>query len=126
MTSVLLHVDSLPVSTAGEYAAQVAKNVQEAHEIAHENLKRTALYTKRHYNRLKKPRLYSVNERVLVYTPRPEPGFAPKFSRYFRQHGCIIQKCSDMYYRVRLDSGRTMTVSVDKLIPEPPEVQPAS
>jgi transposase InsO family protein len=123
LTSALLHVDSLPVSTASEYAAQIARNVQEAHEIAHENLKRNAAYTKRHYNRLKKPRLYSVNERVLVYTPRPESGVAPKFSRYFRQHGCIIQKCSDMYYRVRLDSGRTMTVSVDKLIPEPPVLQ---
>ena len=89
--SQLLTQEVSEVRSHGEYAAKVRDASLKAIEIAHEVWKVSAAKAKTYYNRNKRPPVYTVGDRMLIFTPRIAAGNVKKWTRCYQTHGTVTK-----------------------------------
>ena len=86
-----------------ECARKVAASNSEARRL---NYKRTADKHARH-------RSFEVSDKVFVYIPRNHPGFATQMSQMWHGPFLVVEKISDMMYKVRnCENGQSLPVPI--------------
>ena len=62
---------------------------------------------------------YNVNDRVWLYCPKGDhAGLTRKFTRYWRGPYVVVEKMSDLTYRVKAEGAkRVESVNIDRMLP---------
>jgi hypothetical protein len=115
-TNLLLANPTDEFSSHGEFASQMIERMAVAHQLAREELGKTALQAKRYYDARVRPQKFEVGDTVLVYYPRRRPRQYPKWQRLFSTEAVVLSRVNDITYIVQLTrTKQRRVVHVDKL-----------
>ena len=101
-----------------EYAKTILNRMQSAHELARQQLKKSAEVAKRNYDPRVRVTQYKTGDRVLLLNPRVTPHRSPKWERKYSGPFVVTKRLSDVNYLIqRTPAAKQMVVHVDKLKP---------
>ena len=90
-----------------DYALRLRETMQSAHERAREHLKASARRQKKTYDRKTMPTTLEAGQLVWLHNPSKRKGLSPKLQRRWEGPYRIVDKLSDVTYRIqRRPSGR--------------------
>ena len=94
-------------------------HIEEAQQLARENIQRTQQKMKALYDRTAQDPEYEVGQRVWVFTPTRQKGLSPKLMSRWHGPFRIIEKLSQVHFRLRtLDNDLvTTTVHANRMKP---------
>jgi hypothetical protein len=115
-TDLLLANPTEEFTSHGEFASQMIERMAVAHQLAREELGRTALQAKRYYDARVRPQKFEAGDTVLVYYPRRRPRQYPKWQRLFSTEAVVLSRVNDITYIIQLTrTKQKRVVHVDKL-----------
>src|SRR6266516_1206016 len=103
--------------SVNDYANLLVTRLEIAHEIARQNLHRSAQSMKDGYNKRVEPKEFEEGQTVKLLNLRIYPGLTPKIQQKYRDRGVIEQKINDVTYRVKCETWipKSRIIHVDKL-----------
>ena len=89
-----------------KYASLQSDRLRRIHQLVRDSTKEVAARNKAHYDRRHEAVEFKVGQKVMVYTEPRVEGAPAKLERKFRGPFTIVEKLSDVTYRVRHDATR--------------------
>ena len=101
-----------------DYAYQLRKRMQRAHQRARENLAESARRQKRTYDQKAEGSRFGVGDFVWLHNTARTKGLSPKLQRRWHGPYLIVGKLSDVTYRIQqAQNGKKRVVHVDRMKP---------
>ena len=126
-----MHGREMVLPNEGDLKAKVSPSIQDAQQIQRlENLKSSLRKAykevrinnqkmhqknKVYYDRKAKKRIFEVNDRVFLFCPARKPGRCHKFRRFWQGPYIVVQKLSDLNYKIVDKKGKEFVVHVNRL-----------
>ncbi len=99
-----------------EYVRELQNHLEEVHEYARKNLEISSSKQKKQYDHRCREIGFKELDLVWYYCPRRRKGLSPKLQNFWRGPCTVVNRLSDILYRIRLDdSNTTVVVHCDKL-----------
>jgi hypothetical protein len=127
----LLHGREMPLPSADDINAKLpeaAQNLEQAtrlanlkhslrtaYEIVRQNSRKAHLKNKRNYDKKAKSRDFKTDDIVYLFCPAKKPGRCQKFRRVWQGPFKIVEKLSELNYRIVGKNGREVIVHVNRL-----------
>ena len=99
-----------------KWAWQLKERMEEAHKYVRENIKTAMVRQKKYHDQKLSWQMFSKGDQVYVYFPLRKVGLSPKFTSYWRGPYEVIDKITDVTFKVNCGPrGKTQVVHVDRL-----------
>ena len=90
--------------------------LQQVHQLARTNLKKTANYRKKHYDIKSSKRVLASGQAVWLYEPSKRPGVCAKLTPKWKGPALVLQKLDDLTYLVKMKSNTPAKIyHIDRL-----------
>jgi hypothetical protein len=100
----------------GEFVSRIKTELEQAHRVVQLNLQKAALRQEENYNMSAHFKGFEVGDPVLLRNEKRFIGQNPKLQFPYEGPGVILQKYSDLNYKVQLDSkGQSKLLHFEKL-----------
>ena len=111
-----------------QYVRELAEKLKAANQIVKRENKKGQQKSKQYYDRKAKMRNFEKGDYVYVYNPAAKQGAARKFACSWEGPYPIVEKLSQLTYRIRKDDGKLVVVHVNRIkecrvrfeLPKPP------
>lgn len=104
-----------------DYYGQLRDRLREVHEVARQSLAQAGCRQKRAYDVRCRGGDFDVGAQVWVYSPERQKGLSPKLMSHWVGPCTVLEKLSDVVYRVRLlKRNRVVVLHCDRLAPYRP------
>ncbi|KAJ8348856.1 hypothetical protein SKAU_G00274450 [Synaphobranchus kaupii] len=114
-----------PSRTREEYYHRLRNRLLVAHDFARKAQASTGVKQKRWYDTRCRGRAFAAGEQVWVYCPERKKGLSPKLRASWRGPGEIVERLSEVVYRIRMPGrGRLVVLHQDRLAPYRPLATP--
>ena len=78
--------------TVGDYVENLQQKLQQVHQLARTNLKKTATYRKKHYDIKSSKRVLTPGQLVWLYEPSKRPGVCAKLAPRWKGPALVLQR----------------------------------
>ena len=102
MTAVVGQPKGENSATVDDYVENLQEKLQQAHQLARTNLKKTATYRKKHYDIKSSKRVLTPGQTVWLFEPSKRPGVFAKLTPKWKGPALILQRLDDLTYLVKL------------------------
>lgn len=107
-----------PLAPGLDYLHRLQNHMDTVHAVARENLAQAGFRQKKAYDAYGKGREFQEGERVWVFNPRRKKGRCPKLDSAWEGPCLILQKISEVVYKVKLRTRqRVVVLHRDRLAP---------
>ncbi|KAJ8352284.1 hypothetical protein SKAU_G00237600 [Synaphobranchus kaupii] len=114
-----------PSRTREEYYHRLRNRLLVAHDFARKAQASAGVKQKRWYDTRCRGRAFAAGEQVWVYCPERKKGLSPKLRASWRGPGEIVERLSEVVYRIRMPGrGRLVVLHQDRLAPYRPLATP--
>ena len=96
----------------GDFACKLKRNLTDAFRHVRENLQAAQCRQKEYYDRGVKNCSYQPGDLVFLYNPALKPGEASKFRRYWKGPYVVLERVTEVNYKIRELDGSRATVQV--------------
>lgn len=100
-----------------EYIKELSTTLAESHEVARNQLKKSAERQKRNYDRYIQGRDFEEGEQVLLHSKQKKKGRNPKLQLPYQGPYTILQKIGDLNYKIQKEGKKSAIVHRDRLKP---------
>jgi hypothetical protein len=90
-------------------------NLRKTHEEVRNSDRKAHEVNKKYYDRKVKERNFEVDDKVYLFCPGKEPGRCQKFRKFWRRPYRIVEKFSELNYKIVDVTGKAQTVHVNRL-----------
>ena len=102
--------------TVEDYVKNLQVKLQQVHQLARTNLKKTANYRKKHYDIKSSKRVLASGQAVWLYEPSKRPGVCAKLTPKWKGPALVLQKLDDLTYLVKMKSNTPAKIyHIDRL-----------
>ena len=102
--------------TVEDYVKNLQVKLQQVHQLARTNLKKTANYRKKHYDIKSSKRVLASGQAVWLYEPSKRPGVCAKLTPKWKGPALVLQKLDDLTYLVKIKSNTPAKIyHIDRL-----------
>ena len=102
--------------TVGDYVENLQQKLQQVHQLARTNLKKTATHRKKHYDIKSSKRLLTPNQSVWLYEPIKRPGVCAKLPPRWKGPALVLQRLDDLTYVVKMKMNtQAKVIHIDRL-----------
>ncbi|KAJ8380338.1 hypothetical protein SKAU_G00011160 [Synaphobranchus kaupii] len=114
-----------PSRTREEYYHRLRNRLLVAHDFARKAQASAGVKQKRWYDTRCRGRAFAAGEQVWIYCPERKKGLSPKLRASWRGPGEIVERLSEVVYRIRMPGrGRLVVLHQDRLAPYRPLATP--
>ncbi|KAJ8381341.1 hypothetical protein SKAU_G00021190 [Synaphobranchus kaupii] len=114
-----------PSRTREEYYHRLRNRLLVAHDFARKAQASAGFKQKRWYDTRCRGRAFAAGEQVWIYCPERKKGLSPKLRASWRGPGEIVERLSEVVYRIRMPGrGRLVVLHQDRLAPYRPLATP--
>ena len=113
--TLLVHHRENP-GNVSDYVENLQEKLQQVHQLALTNLKKSAIYRKRHYDIKSSKRVLAPSQAVWLYEPSKRPGVCAKLAPRWKGPALVLQRLDDLTYVVKLKQNTPAKVyHIDRL-----------
>ena len=99
-----------------DYVENLQEKLQQVHQLARTNLKKSAIYRKRHYDIKSSKRVLAPGQAVWLYEPSKRLGVCAKLAPRWKGPALVLQRLDDLTYVVKLKQNTPAKVyHIDRL-----------
>ena len=108
-----------PSPSVLDHRERILRQVTFAQACAQENIQRAQAKMKKHYDKKSKPVPYRVGDQVWIFSPFSKKGLTRKLAYQFHGPYRIIERLSDVHFKVKLPSNRRIcsTIHANRMKP---------
>lgn len=106
--------EELPTVTT-DYAVTLQKRLEEVHHHVRSQLKFSGESMRRHYDRNSKAAKFQAGELVWLHNPKRKKGLSPKLQSAWEGPYTIVERVTEVTFRIRRGQGRPKIVHADRL-----------